>query len=213
MQEDTAVAPALTAMLDDSTAGAALIECAAGLARRLHRSLALVYVEDTVALSAAVLPQTRVLAHAGAEWSPFGPADIERAWRAQASRLRTLAGDIVPRHAVAWSLSTVRAVWPRAAIELFEANDLLFIGASRRLPRQPTGVVLLLDDGSAAAGRALVLAQALSESLRANLLVRPLAEGDVAAQPVPQALACVLPRGRATPAQLRRATCPLLLVA
>jgi len=225
----------LHAVLDDAAGGATLIECAAALAHALRRSLELVHVENLVALHAAALPRTRALAHAGANWEAFAPEDVERGWRAQAARLRALAGDIAPRHAVTWSLRSVRGRWPRTAMELTEDVDLLFVGAlpgvmdSNGAPglrmsaasgsRRPSAVdlrsVVLLDDGSEAAERAQPFASELSRTLHAPLQVWRLdADSDAAIrQRLRNATVCVLPRMLATPARLAQATCPLLLVA
>jgi hypothetical protein len=205
--------PALHAMLDDMAAGGALIDCAAGLAHLLQRPLALVYVENTLALHAAALPQTQALAHAGAAWAPFAPEDVERGWRAQAARLRNLAGTITLRHAVPWSLRTVRGSWPGAALELVQQTDLLFVGTQRVAPR-PARTVLLLDDGSAAAARGRQVATELARSLHARLEVLPWPDGDEAAlsQQAGTAATCVLPREHATAARLRQPPCTLLLV-
>lgn len=204
---------ALLAVLDDAAAGAAArIEWAAVLARALGRSLALVHVENPLALHAAALPQTQALAHAGAEWQPLDAEDVERGWRAQAARMRTLAIGIAKRHPVSWTLRTVRARWPGVALELSAQADLLLVGSAPR--RAVTSAVLLLDGADGAATRALPLARELAQVLAAPLQVLAWHAGDEAALRAQAArtVVCLLPRERATPSWLLDPPCPLLLV-
>lgn len=213
MSPSSQATPALLAVLDDTAAGSALIDCAARLARLLQRPLALVYVQNMLALHAAALPQTQALAHAAAAWAPFEPEDVERAWRAQATRLRTMAADITLRHAVPWSLRTVRGTWPHVAIELLPQTDLLFVGTQPSWPRRFVRTVVVLDDGSAAAARGLQVASELAHGLHAALQVLPWSGGDTLALQTQGAAACVLPGVHATAARLDQPPCPLLLVA
>jgi hypothetical protein len=219
---------AVLALLDDTSQGATIIEWSALLARTLRRELELVYVESTQALLAAALPQTRVLAHAGAQWQPFAPPDVERGFRAQAERLRVLAGSIAPRHAVGWQLRTVRGALPQAALELFATEELLFVGSS--MPFRPLALrgaarqrahavrVAAVADDSAAGARSIVVATQLAQALSASLQVLRLTPGhDPAAPLLPggplQADIVVVPRALATLRQLAHVPCPVLLVA
>jgi hypothetical protein len=219
---------AVLALLDDTSQGAAIIEWSALLARALQRELELVYIESTQAMLAAALPQTRVLAHAGAQWQPFAPSDVERGFRAQVERLRSLAGTIAPRHAVSWQLRTVRAALPQAALELFAAEELLFVGspiplrplARRDPPSRRARAVLVagVTDGSEAGARSVAIATQLAQALSAPLQVLRLTPGrDPAAPLLPggplQADIVVLPRALATRHHLSRVPCPVLLVA
>lgn len=203
------------ALLDDAGAGAAAcIECAAALARAVRRPLALVQVENPMALHAAALPHTRALAHAAAGWQPFEPEDVERGWRAQAARLRTLAVAIAERQAVSWSLRSMRSSAPHAARELSARADLLLVGAAVRRPRG--GSVLLVDDGGPACARVLPLAHELAQALGVPLQIRPWRDGDddttLRAQ-ARRATLCLLPRDLALPGWVHEPPCPLLLVA
>lgn len=158
------------AVLEDCAGGAVLIECSAALARALGRELAVVQVQSTLALQTAALPQTRVLAHAGAPWATFAPQDVERGWRAQTARLRALAGPIATRHALPWSLRTVRGEIGAVARGLFDETDLLFLGAmvwhTRAMARAAAApaVLAVLNDGSAAARRGLQMAARMASS-------------------------------------------------
>lgn len=219
---------AVLALLDDTSEGAAIIEWSALLARALQRELELVYIESTQALLAAALPQTRVLAHAGAQWQPFAPPDVERGFRAQVERLRALARSIAPRHAVSWRLRTVRGALPQAALELFGAEELLFVGSP--MPIRPAALrgaacgraravrVAGVTDDSEAGARSIAVANQLARVLSASLQVLRLTPGcDPAAPLLPgrplQADIVVLPRVLATRHRLACVPCPALLVA
>lgn len=209
---------AVQAVLGDDGGSAAVIECAAALAQAQQRELSLVYVESTLAWQAAALPAALALAHLGAAWSPFAPEDVERGWRAQSARLRALAGTIAPRHAVAWSLHTVRGELPRVAVDLSDATDLLLVAAGAAL--RPLGrragagaVTWLRDEGNDAAA----LGQRAASNLAQALRVLTAARGDDAAfdallRNARAAETWVLPRGRATPRRLAGMPCAVLLV-
>ncbi len=215
------------AVLEDCAAGAGLLECSAALARAFGRELAVVHVQSTLALQAAALPQTLALAHAGAPWAPFAPEDVERGWRAQAARLQALAAPIALRHALRWSLRTVRGEPGAVARGLLRETDLLFLGAPRpassfrRQRRSPPAVLAVVDDGSTAARHAADIAVRLVAALHAPWQLRTLVAGNEAdldqllRQP-PVADALVLPRHWAsTPtrwARLSRLGCPVLLI-
>jgi K+-sensing histidine kinase KdpD len=228
VERSAAPARPILALLDDTAEGAALIEWSARLARVLQRELELVYVENTQALAAAALPDTRVLAHAGGPWQAFAPQDIERGFRMQAERLRTLAGAIGSRHAVDWSLRTLRGTLAQAALGLFGDEDLLFVGspmplralAQRGMPGRRTrpAVVLLATDERGAGARDRAAATQLAREWSALLQVLTVAPGADLAElllrgsPL-QADLLVLPRALATQRGLARVPCPALLVA
>ncbi|MCW5636281.1 MAG: hypothetical protein KIT17_23295 [Rubrivivax sp.] len=176
MNATSPAAPPVLAVLEDCGAGVALIECSAALARALGRELALVQVQSTLALQAAALPPTQVLAVAGTAWAPLAPTDIERAWRAQAARLQALAGATAARHALRWSLRAVRGEVGEVARRLSADSDLLFLDArgvaEPHAWRPPPAArhFAVADDGSEAVQRALQLAHQL-----AALLPQPLA--------------------------------------
>jgi len=221
------------AVLEDSAAGAWLIECSAALARAFGRELGVVHVQSTLALQAAALPQTQALAHFGAPWAPLEPQDVERGWRAQAARLQALAAPIASRHALRWSLRTVRGEPGAVARGLLEETDLLFLGAvtwpvrapvaaAARGPRGPAPASLaVLDDGSEAARRAAEVAARLAAARPTHWRLRALTVGDAAAldallQRPPALDALVLPRQLVSPARwsrLARLGCPVLLIA
>lgn len=214
------------AVLEDSAACAALIECSAALARALGRELAVVQVQSTLALQAAALPQTRVLAHAGAAWAAFAPQDVERGWRAQTARLQALASPIATRHALRWSLRTVRGEIGAVARGLLGEADLLFLDAAawrtpaHRAHAAAPAMLLALDDGSAAAQRGLQLAARMAAAMPVAAQVRPWPLPDSAAldalllRPPPLDV-LVMPAALATPgrwARLARLGRPVLLI-
>jgi hypothetical protein len=219
------------AVLDDTVEGALVIEWSAALAHTLQRELAVVYVESTPALVAAALPGTLVLAHAGAQWAPFTPPDVERGFRVQVQRLRTLAGAITLRHAVNWSLRTVRGALPHTALELLAEGDLLFVasplplrllhasrGSGAAAPPTRATRVATVTDGSEAGARGVRAATQLAQALSAPLQVLQLAPGEDASAPLlraglQHADVLVLPRALASQRSLARAPCPTLLVA
>lgn len=163
------------AVLDEASAAPAVLDMSAALAQIAQRQLQLVYVESAAALAAAELSATRVLAEATAHWTPFAPPDLERAWRAQALRLRQLAERASQPRAVQWSLRVTRGALRQTALALLPESDLLLVGgAAAFVPGRGSArrsVVAVIDDGSGAAQLALRLANSLARALGARLEV------------------------------------------
>lgn len=167
------------AVLDEASAAAAMLEISTALAQLTRRALQLVYVESAAALAAAELSSARVLAPSTARWSAFAPPDVERAWRAQALRLRTLAERASQAKAVPWTLRVTRGALRDTALALLPDSDLLLVGgtaaafaaavfkggaaASRR-------VVALRRDAGAGDDDVARVAQRLAAALNARLL-------------------------------------------
>lgn len=163
-------------VLDEASAPVPALDISAALAQLLQRHLQLVFVQSAAALAAAELSAARVLAHSTASWTRLTPPDIERAWTAQAQRLRTLAERSSQPRAVHWSLRVVRGAMRDAALELLPQADLLLLGgaaAAFALGHRPAPPrkVTVLDDGGAAGHEAVRLAQRLSANLHARLVV------------------------------------------
>jgi hypothetical protein len=219
---DARAAAAVTAVVGDGAENArGVVECAAALADALHRELALVQAQSTLALQAAALPQTRALALGSGQWEPFVPEDVERDWRAQAARLRALAGAIAARHGLRWSLHSRRGELATVARALLDETDALFIGAAPPPAHlHPARVLAVLDDGSASAGRALELAQRMAQAMTRSRRVRqlPVRAGealDALLERPPFVDALVVPRAKLTPQQwlrLAQLGCPVLLL-
>lgn len=125
-----AVPAQVLAVFDEASAAAAVLEISTVLAQLTRRALQLVYVESTAALAAAELSSARVLAPSTASWSAFAPPDVERAWRAQALRLRALAERASQAKAVPWSLRVTRGALRDTALALLPGADLLLVGGT-----------------------------------------------------------------------------------
>ncbi len=215
------------AVLGGTQGAGRIIEWSASLALTLEREFGVISVESTAALGAAALPFTQVLTPAGAHWAPFAALDVERAYRAQADRLRAMAERAAQRHAVNWSLRTMRGVLPQLVFEAFAESDLLFLGSlaaahfapttpATRAPRQRLQLVAACD-GSASDSHLVALAKRLADALGAALRsIRIPADGPAMAQALQSGAAhadlLVLPRGLASPDNLARLPCPALLV-
>lgn len=172
-------------VLDDTSAAGALLDISCTLAQLMRRELQLVYVESAAALAAAALPTTQVLAQVTARWGPLAAPDVERAWQADALRLRSLAAQATLPRAVAWSLQITRGTLLETALALQAHADLLLVGGSaaalaqvtrsgapRTLRAAPRQRVVALDDGSAAGRQAVAIAQRLCGALGARLEVQ-----------------------------------------
>jgi hypothetical protein len=210
------------ALLDDAALARSVIEMSSAVAHQLQRPLELVYVESTHALLAAALPSARVLAHGSGQWAPLAPEDVERAYRAQAKRLRELAERIAVRRSVSWSMRVMRGMLPQLALELCAQSDLMLVGfapgaaalATMRPPRAPARpVIVAVADDSEPGQDALRLAQQVADALGGGLVVRP-AQGGVAAvaASVGRCDLLVLPRTLVGPDELARLRQPALLV-
>lgn len=192
-RRDTPAAKRLLAVIDDTRTAGALLDISCALAELMRRELRLVYVESAAALAAAALPTSLVLAQATARWTPLAAPDLERAWQADAGRLRALAAQASLARAVAWSLQVTRGTLRETALALQAQSDLLLVGGSASslaelsgtAPRSTTHptrhgarpssarqLVLALDDGSDAAQQAVAIARQLSDALGARLEVQ-----------------------------------------
>lgn len=200
------------AVLDEASAAASVLEYSTALAHLLRCGLQLVYVESAAALAAAELSATRVLGHATARWAPFAPPDIERAWRAEALRLRTLAERASQSKAVPWTLRVTRGALGDAALTLLADADLLLVGAgaraftlARRAGARP--VIAVRDDGGPAGQDAAHIAAQLCQSLNARLVELP---PDAECGSGIDLL--IVPATLATPRMLATTAAPVLLV-
>jgi hypothetical protein len=213
------------AVLGDTHGAARVLEWSASLALTLERELSVICVESTAALVAASLPFTRVLAPAGAEWSAFDLPDVERAYRAQAGRLRQLAERAALRHDVSWSLCSMRGALPQLVFGALAESDLLFVGPMPKLHFATSGAgrrgakrvlqLAVASDGGAASAQALAWARRLADALTASLhelRIEPGGSVDALQRGAAHADLLVLPRTLASPEILARLACPCLLV-
>jgi hypothetical protein len=211
------------AVFDDTHDAARVIEWSAALALALNREFGVVYVQSTDAWVAASLPFTQVLAPAGAAWAAFAPPDMERAYRAQAERLRGLAERAAQRRDLNWSLQTLRGALSQLVFDAFAQVELLFVAptalpvaAPPRARRASRRLQVAVAFRSGDQGAELVaLAQALAAALGAELHVIHIGQAGDATLPRSAANAdlLVLPRPLTTPAILARLSCPALMVA
>lgn len=201
------------AVFDDPTASALVLEWSGALAHATRRDLAVVYIESTIALRAAALPITQVLAHAGAAWVSFGPDDLERAYRVQAERLRGQAEQVARRHAVRCVVRTARGARVQAALTLAGNAALVLVGTAGPWRPEPTTprVVLLFD--AEAAGPLRALGRELATGIGGSLAEQRVEADRLAAVlGVVKADLVVLPRHLADPAALAAARQPVLIV-
>ncbi|NLZ40625.1 MAG: hypothetical protein GX886_05080, partial [Comamonadaceae bacterium] len=166
-------------LLDEASAQTAALDISSALAQLLQRRLQLVFVQSAAALAAVELSATRVLAHPTARWTRLAAPDIERAWQAQAQRLRTLAERSTQRRAVHWSLRVVRGALHDAALDLLPETDLLLLGGAAAAfafggQRAALRCITALDDGGHCGSEAVQLAERLAASLGARLFVEHL---------------------------------------
>jgi hypothetical protein len=191
----------------------------------MQRDLAVVYVESQSALSAAALPVTRVLAHAGAQWTPFAPQDVERGYRAQAARLRELIAQLPPRYAARCSMRVTRGALQQTALELLAQTDLILVGSmssaaalSLREPARTRGrrVVTALTDGTARGDAAVSLARQVAAELKAVVHVARFGSGTTAgASTLAESMRCdllVAPRALLDAQTMARLACATLII-
>ncbi len=213
------------AVFDDTHDAERVIEWSASLALALNRDFGVVYVQSTAALVAASLPFTQVLAPAGGTWAPFAPLDMERAYRAQAERLRRFAEYAAQRRALNWSLQTLRGGLPQLVFDALAEVELLFVAPTPLPVAAPSGVrraqrrlqVAVAIRGGDPGAELVALAKALADALGGSLhVIHVDPVGPAGGATLPRSAAntdlLVLPRSLATPALLARLTCPALMV-
>lgn len=170
--------------LDTAAAPSEALEAAAGLASALGAELVGLFVEDQRLLRFAELPFAQELGGATARARPVGTADIERALKVHADRLRRLISDTARPLGVPWTLEVTRGHMVQAALAFVGLEDLLVIGRTRylsvtvtqapteqRFPSLRARTVAALFDGTPPAERALVLAHMLAQVAGCELAV------------------------------------------
>jgi hypothetical protein len=217
----------LLTLLDDAGAGAALLEISSTLAHALQRELSVVYVENARCLVAAALPFTQVLPASARQWQALDPVDVERGFRAHATRLRDLAGRIAARHAVSWSLRVMRGSLGETALHLSAEADLLLL-ANAPAPASPLfskpqpahrrpRVTVLAGEGEAGAN-ALKVAKQVAHALAGDIeFVRTGTPAQQIDQPgtlaaLARSDVLILARAPLDAATLALLRCPVLLV-
>ena len=208
----------ITVVLDDVGAAAAPLQWSSALARALQRELLVVYVESASAMSAAALPITQALAHAGADWAPYSPADIERGYRIQLQRLREWMRQAAAQHAVRSSLEVVRGALHDAVMAVDGQSDLVLLSGVALAPGAARGMrrchsVLVWSDDSEQGLQLVEMATRCAQSLGATRRVvhakKQLDSGEIERA---QADLLVLSRAGVSAQMLASARRPLLLV-
>jgi hypothetical protein len=170
--------------LDTASAPGEALEAAAGLASGLGAELVGLFVEDQRLLRFAELPFAQELGAATARARPVSTADIERALKIHAERLRRLLSETARPLGVPWTLEVTRGHVVQAALAFAGLEDLLVIGRARylsvsiarpspeqRFPSLRARTVVALFDGTSGAERALVVANTLAQVVGSELAV------------------------------------------
>lgn len=218
MSQAAAASRRIAVVLDDVAAAAAPLQWSSALAYALQRELLVVYVESTSMLTAAELPITQALAHAAAAWAPYGPADVERGFRLQVTRLTELLRRATSQHAVRSSLQIVRGALAPAAMEIDGESDLVLMSAAALLPDTTASVlhchsVLVWSDDSEQGLQLVDFATRCAQSLGATpRVVHSKAQLDAGEIQRARADLLVLPRAGVSARLLAKVRRPLLLV-
>lgn len=215
-QPDNAVSARILVTCDASPLGAAAIDAAAALARRLDAELAGLFVEDINLLRMAGLPFAREYALASAAARKIESEELERTLRKQAEVLRASLARTAQALSVPWSFQVVRGALLDSVLEAMRAPDLAVFGytgqfavipngaAARPVPRvtrtaavpQP---ILALYDGTPAGERTLRAAQLLAQANCAGLVVLLIAPNNEAAARLREQAAAQLQGGPIAP--------------
>ncbi len=110
------------------------VDAGVQLARRLSRTLSVVFVENQALIAAASLPFSRELQMAGDRWQAFSPADVERSLHAHAQRLRRQVDAFATPVGVRWSMTVERGDYPAVALRRVGAADAVLTLASVLAP-------------------------------------------------------------------------------
>lgn len=166
--------------LDSASQSDRALEVAALLAHGASAELAGLFVEDIDLLRLAGLPLAAVMSPFSAIMRPLGFAELERQLRSQAAGLERELARLARGAGLSWSFE-VRRGKPLAEALSLPAADVMVIAGRRLtapLPARPgraratgRGSVILVQDASPAAARALALARELAARLGATLEV------------------------------------------
>lgn len=188
---------------DTSPLGAAALDAAVALARRLDAEVAGLFVEDINLLRLAGLPFAREYAIASAASRRVESGELERTLRLRADALRGALSRAAQALSVPWSFQVVRGALLDSVLAALREPDLAVFGWSGQFAvtpgaraaapgnvgapvhaaggaamRQP---IVTLFDTTPAAQRALAAAQALAQVLHTGLVVALMADDAAAA--------------------------------
>lgn len=194
--EERIVISRVLVTFDTSPLGQAALEAAAGLASGLGAELAGLFVEDINLMRMAQLPFARELGLSSAAVRRVEAAQLERALRLQAERVRTALAEAARELQLQWSFQVVRGAVFNAVFDSVRELDLVVFGKTsygipekrgRTMPQsaaggeagRPTALVtslsprpvIALYDRSPAALRALAAALALARTTRTELVL------------------------------------------
>lgn len=183
--------PRILVSCDTSALGAAALDAASALARRLDAELAGVYVENINLLRMAELPFAREYALASAAVRRVESADIELMLRRQAEAMRGALSRAAHQLRLPWSFQVVRGVLLDSVLEAMREPDLAVFGYAGQYSADPDAAarkqasladaavlqpMMVVYDDTPVAARALAAADALAQMHRARLLVLLVAE-------------------------------------
>lgn len=176
--------------LDASRASEDALSAAAALAERLGAELTGLFVEDVNLLRLAGLPFVRQIRLSAGAWQPLEPGVLEEQLRAMAARAREALAQAAGLHRITWSFRVARGGVSMEVLAAAGKADLLVLGvAGHRLTggpgetaltaasRAPISVLVLsrgakmgrpllvVQDGSPGAERALAVAHHLEEAM------------------------------------------------
>lgn len=166
--------------LDASPGTLAALEAAVRLADLADAELAGLYVEDPALLRFAALPMARAVDPLTGYARELHTRDMERALRVQAARLRTHVQKSAHGRGLRWSFRVAR-------LETAGEPDLTTVEHSGTYYESPPSVrpqapLVVVNDGSSQAARAMELAERLSVRTESELLVLVVAEDPEAAR-------------------------------
>lgn len=177
---------------DASPLGAAALDTAAALARRLDAELSGLFVEDINLLRMAALPFAREYALASAAARSIDVADVELALRRQADAVREAVSRAARSLQVPWSFQVVRGAMLDSVLAAMRDPGLAVLGHAGQfmLPtesREPRGAprperwgarapILALFDGTPVAQRTLQVALTLARDNHTTLVLLGIAK-------------------------------------
>jgi len=126
----------VVAALDAAATPARVLEAAIGLASALHVELVGLFVEDERLRRVAELPFTQEFGLATGRARPLEVADVERALRRQAERMRRILGELAQPLGLAWTLEVARGESLKTAFAFAKSDDLLVVGRARYVPAE-----------------------------------------------------------------------------
>lgn len=168
--------------LDISPRSRAALETAAALAAELDTELVGLFVEDVNLLHLSGLPFTREVGLFSRDSRPLGLEEVERSLSREAEEVQRLLAETAARLQLRWSFHVARGQIGTELFAMADELDLVVLGKRARMgtmslgdflaeplpdvtchDREPRSVVTVYD-GSAAAHRALELAQKMARA-------------------------------------------------